>query len=118
LPKAFEASLDLPRSRPRHRCHTAPDLPAWSTKPPPPRRAHPGNVDAELAQLAGENAEIVFEGEIGAENVRAGLLHGQHDRREILALVGIALIENRRGAELFERRGQRLSARRPNASVE
>jgi len=27
-------------------------------------RADPGNVDTELAQLAGKNAEIVFEGEV------------------------------------------------------
>ena len=39
------------------------------------------------------------------------MLHRQHDRRKILALVGIALIEHRRRAEFGQRVRQRLAPR-------
>ncbi|MGY4374021.1 hypothetical protein ACVWZ3_001660 [Bradyrhizobium sp. i1.3.6] len=38
------------------------------------------------------------------------LLDREHDRGEVLALVGVALVEHRGGTELFERGGQRLAA--------
>ena len=60
--------------------------------------------------MPGKNAEIVFEGEVSTEHIRAGLLHREHDRREILALVGVALIEHRRRAGLAQRVCERLAA--------
>ena len=73
-------------------------------------RAHIGDVDAELSKLAREDAEIVLEGEIGAEDIGARLLHGEHDGREILALVGVALVERDGRADLAERLGEGLAA--------
>src|SRR5207244_10323321 len=42
----------------------------------------------ELTQLAGKDAEIVLEGEVGAENVGAGLLDREHDGRSEERRVG------------------------------
>src|SRR5450631_3117219 len=76
------------------------------------RRTDIGNRDAELTQLPGEHAEIVLEREVGTEDVGARLLDRQHDRREVLALVRIALIERDAGAvDLAERLRQSLAAR-------
>ncbi|BAQ46434.1 tungsten-containing formylmethanofurandehydrogenase, subunit B [Methylobacterium aquaticum] len=73
-------------------------------------RADPGRLHAELAQLAGEDAEVVLEGEVRADHVGAGLADRQHDGREVLALVGVALVEGHRGAGLAQSLRQRLGA--------
>ena len=65
---------------------------------------------AELPQLPREDREIVVESEIGADDVGARRFDREHDGREILALVGIALVDRDLGAELVERGRKRFEA--------
>ncbi len=46
-----------------------------------------GMLTPSWRKLAGEDAEIVLEGEVSTEHVGAGLFHRKHDGREILALL-------------------------------
>ena len=62
-------------------------------------RSDPRDRHADLPQLPCEDREIALECEIGADNVGARRFDREHDRSEILALIGIALLECDLGAE-------------------
>src|SRR5277367_5190671 len=66
-------------------------------------RTDPGERHAELPELAGEDRDVVIEGEIRADDVGARGFDRKHDRREILALVGITLVDRDLRPALVER---------------
>jgi hypothetical protein len=51
----------------------------------------PTHIDAQLAQLPGKNSLISRNGYIGGHDIGTRLFDGEHDWREILGIIRIAL---------------------------
>jgi hypothetical protein len=63
-----------------------------------------------LTQLPGKNSQIGRQGHIGGHDIGTRLFNGEHDRREILGIIRIALDQRRLNIHAFQVFNQILHA--------